>query len=225
MVTRLVEELYLPLSQARLEAYRPAGGTDLEMLTNYFWNIDLAEGLMPALHAVEVALRNTVHSSLTNQWGTDMWFLQPGLLGPGQVKEFTTAHARVARKPPVAADKLVPELNFGFWVTLLSAPYEQSLWRSDRYAPLRNAFPYAVSSRKEIHERFNRIRLLRNRVFHHEKIYHRATLLQEHAGIHEAIRWISPRLHEAIHAVDNFRWNFAGRGQVEAGLKRRVGIP
>lgn len=225
MVAQLVQELYLPLSQARLEAYRSPSGSDLDMLINYFWNIGLAEGLMPALHAVELALRNTIHTALTKRQGTDMWFSRPGILGAGQVIEFTTAYRRVARNPPVTAGKLVAELNFGFWVTLLSGPYEQSLWQPEGYGLLRSAFPHVVSSRKYIHDRFNAIRLLRNRVFHHEAIWHRPNLLQEHDAIHEAIRWISPTLHRAIHAVDNFPANFSGRAQVEADLKARLGIP
>lgn len=131
----MVQELYQALSQTRLQAYRPGGGSDLELLTNYFWNIHLAEGLMPTLHAVEIALRNTIHTAVASRQGTEMWFLQPGLLGSGQVIEFTTAHRRVARKPPVTAGKRVAGLNFGFWVTLLSGPYEQSLWQTNGTRP------------------------------------------------------------------------------------------
>lgn len=36
LVARMVQELYQALSQTRLQAYRPGGGSDLEMLTNYF---------------------------------------------------------------------------------------------------------------------------------------------------------------------------------------------
>lgn len=43
------------------------------MLANYFWNMDLAKALFPALHAVEVALRNTVHTTLTNRYRTQEW--------------------------------------------------------------------------------------------------------------------------------------------------------
>ena len=194
------------------------------MLTNYFWNIDLAEGLVPSLHGIELALRNTIHTALTTHFGTDMWFALPGVLGSGQTIEFNMAYRRVARNPPVTAGRLVSELNFGFWVTLLSGPYEQPLWRPNRYAPLRAAFPHVVTSRKYIHDRFNAIRLLRNRVFHHEAIWHRPMLLQEHTEIHQAINWISPALHRAIHAVDNFPANYHGKANVEARLKALLGI-
>ncbi len=53
-LTQFIGDLHRALSVERLESYRPPNGDDLEMLTNYFWNMDLAEGLMPALHGVEL---------------------------------------------------------------------------------------------------------------------------------------------------------------------------
>ncbi len=224
MVARMVSDLYLPLSRARLETYRPAGASDLEMLANYFWNIDLAEGLVPSLHGIELALRNSIHAALTDHFGTDMWFQQPGLLGAWHLSEFTKARNSVARNPPMTAGKLVAELNFGFWTGLLAGPYEQPLWRPNGYALLRAAFPNVATSRKQIYDRFTGIRELRNRVFHHEAIWHRPNLSQEHSAIHQAINWISPTLHRAIHSVDNFSRNYNGKAHVEARLKTLLGI-
>lgn len=220
MVSQMVSDLYFPLSKERLEAYRPAGSGDLDMLTNYFWNIDLAEALVPSLHAVELAVRNSIHAVMTGHHGTDMWFYKQGALQPAQLGEFARALGKVAKNP--RPGRIVAELNFGFWVTLLSGPYEQPLWQPGGYALLKAAFPHASASRKQIHERFNAIRELRNRVFHYEAIWNRPNLLGEHADIHEAIRWISPTLHSAVHAVDNFPKNFVGKAQVEADLKRRL---
>jgi hypothetical protein len=52
------------MSSIRLERYRTPGGPNLNMLANYFWNMDLAEALFPTLHAVGVGLHNTIHSTL-----------------------------------------------------------------------------------------------------------------------------------------------------------------
>lgn len=224
MVARMVSDLYLPLSQVRLEAYRPVGGSDLDMLTNYFWNIDLAEGLVPVLHGIELALRNTIHTALMARHGTDMWFQQPGLLHPWHASEFNKALNRIAKNPPVTAGKLVAELNFGFWTGLLGSAYGQPLWRPHRYALLSAAFPHVSTSRKHIYGRLTAIRALRNRVFHHEAIWHRPSLLQEHIEVHQAIAWISPTFHRAIHAVDNFPRNFHGKVHVESRLKQLVGM-
>jgi hypothetical protein len=228
VVAQFVADLYLPLSRVRLETYGPAGGGDLEMLTNYFWNIDLAEALVPCLHAVELALRNSVHAALTNRYGTDMWFYQRGLREPGQLVQFANALRDVAKKPAPLADRLVAELTFGFWVTLLSGPYDQRIWAPNNFALLAGVFPHAAGiSRDQIHQRFNRIRLLSNRVMHYEPIWdqRKIDLLQRHGDIHQAIQWISPTLGKAILSVDNFQAVFSGRAQVEANLKTYLGIP
>ena len=47
MVSRFVSEHKLPISEIRLERYRPDKGTDLEMVVNYFWNIELSKALYP----------------------------------------------------------------------------------------------------------------------------------------------------------------------------------
>ena len=61
MVVRLVSDLELPLARVRLSTYRPAGGTDEEMLVNYLWNMALCEALYPCLNTLEVSLRNGLH--------------------------------------------------------------------------------------------------------------------------------------------------------------------
>jgi hypothetical protein len=226
VVSQFVTDLHLPLSQVRLEAYRPPNGDDLEMLTNYFWNIDLAEALVPSLHAVELALRNSIHTALTNHYGTDMWFYQLDLLQPRQLSEFAQALEKVAKKPHPRAGRLVAQLTFGFWVTLLSAPYEQRIWQPNNYANFAAVFPNVGNvSRKQVADRFNDIRILRNRVFHYEAVWSRPNLFQEHTDIHEAIGWISPTLHQSILAVDDFPTAFQARAQVETRLKQHLGIP
>jgi hypothetical protein len=228
MVAQFVSDLYGPFSQARLEAYRPQpGGSDLDMITNYFWNIDLAEALVPCLHAVELALRNSVHAILTNEFGTDMWFYDPRVLEPGQLTEFARSLAKVAKKPGSLASYIVPELPFSFWVALLSGPYDQKLWAANGFARMRSVFPHAQGySRDQIHRRFNEIRLLRNRVMHYEAVWDQSKLdlYQRHLDIHEAIKWISPTLGQAILSVDNFQAVFNSRTQVEANLVAHLGI-
>ncbi len=47
----------------RLENYR-AGGSDLDMVDNYFYNLELSEALYPALQAFEIALSNSINICL-----------------------------------------------------------------------------------------------------------------------------------------------------------------
>lgn len=229
MVAQFVSDLRVALSHDRLEAYRlPAGASDLEMVTNYFWNIDLSEALVPGLHSLEVALRSSIHAAFTRQYGTDMWFYQPGFLDPNQVGQLATALRDAAKTSPLLSGKIVAALNFGFWVALLSDRYQRPVWQPNSYQLLRDVFPHAGSNpafqRHLVHNRLDKIRELRNRVFHYEAIWNRPDLRQQHAEIHETIEWISPTLHKAIHAVDNFPAIHAGRAQVQADLKKHLGI-
>ena len=84
MVDQFVVALHPPISRIRLERYRPPGGPNLHMLANYFWNMDLAEALFPTLHAVEVGLRNTIHTTLTGRYNTQEWWHEPYTLGKNQ---------------------------------------------------------------------------------------------------------------------------------------------
>lgn len=195
------------------------------MLTNYFWNMELAEALVPSMHAVEVALRNTLHATLADHYTTDLWFYEDEVLESNQLRDFAYALGKMTKKPKPWSGRIVAELSFGFWTSLLNAPYEQRMWQPNGYVLLFRAFPNAVGlSRKQISDRFTAIKDLRNRVFHHEPIWYRPNLQQEHADTHQAIEWISPTLHRAINAVDTFPAALNGRADIETNLKTHLGI-
>jgi hypothetical protein len=207
VVFQFVTSLHLPIPQVRLEKYRSNPACDLHMLTNYFWNIALAESLYPTLHAVELALRNTIHITLSDRYGTEEWWDLPHTLHKYQRSEVNDKKARYFNKFGVAISPghLVAELNFGFWVIVLSGSHVSNIWRWKNFLLVDQAFPYQPGlALLDIYRRFNNIRRLRNRVMHYERIFDRSDLRREHADIHEAIQWISPDLHSGIHAVDSF---------------------
>ena len=227
MVAQIVANLQLPLSNIRLQEYRPLNGSDLEMITNYLWDISLAEALLPLLHGVELAMRNSIHTHLTTFFNSNMWFYLPGALEPGQLSQLATALSQLAiRKTQPTDGHIVAELTFGYWVSLISDPYQQRLWQPNGYALLSTVFPNAAGlSRQHIHRRYNLIRReLRNRVFHHEAIWDRPNLQQEHLDIREAIRWISPTFEQAIAGIDRFPGVMNDRVQFQANLQAHLGI-
>jgi hypothetical protein len=227
VVAQIAVNLQSSLPRVRLETYRPQGGSDLDMITNYFWDIALAEALVPALHGVELALRNSLHTELTKVYGTEMWFRRPGVLEAGQQRQLNDALVTLStRRVPPTAGQIVAELSLGFWVALLTDPYQQRLWQPRRYALLKAVFPHVSGlSRQRIHRRYNFIRLrIRNRVFHDEAIWDRPNLRRDHADIREAIRWINPTLDQAIGALDRFDRVLNGRAQLQSDLKQALGI-
>ncbi len=196
------------------------------MITNYFWDIDLSEALVPSIHAVELAVRNSIHAVFTDEYRTEMWFYRPGLLRYAQLEMLAGALEKLSRKRHDAtADRIVGALMFGFWVSLLTAPYEQLIWQPDGYRLLFAAFPHIPPmTRKQLHTRLDNIRELRNRVFHHQHVWERPRLKEEHAQILEVIEWISPTLLNAITAVDDFPRIYASRADVQERLKAHIGI-
>lgn len=118
MVDRFVAELQDGISAPRREAYRPIDGSDLDMIVNYLWNIELAEAIVPTLHGCEVVLRNAIHKAISDATGNDMWFFQEGLLLPDELQDFVAAYRRVYKKPPPIAGRIVAQLIFGFWTVM-----------------------------------------------------------------------------------------------------------
>lgn len=196
------------ISRARLEAYRPEGGDDFSMIVTYLHNVRLCESLYTCLGFLEVALRNSIHVNLSQHFGSQAWFNLPSILEYYQAKEVKKISDRIRQEgKPVTADRVVSELSFGFWVSLLSKPYDTTLWRANKAALLKGAFPNVPTrkrQRNQIYKRYNTIRLLRNRVFHHETLWNRTTLLRDYDFIYEAIGWICPEMVAAAKLIDRF---------------------
>ncbi|HKK10318.1 MAG TPA: hypothetical protein VJ939_05745, partial [Bacteroidales bacterium] len=69
-------------------------------------------------------------------------------------------------KKAIATGRVIAELSFGFWTSLFDSRFEKTLWKN-----LRLAFPNCpkhIRQRKTMSSKFNGIRKLRNRIFHHE---------------------------------------------------------
>lgn len=195
------------ISHERLDAYRQRGtdGSDLNLFAHYAWNIALCESLYPALQGLEVALRNSIHDVATTAYRTEFWFDDPHVI-PHPREQDTVRKAKEAllrdRKSPEAG-RVVAELSFGFWTSLFDVRYEQILWPR----LLKTVFPFMprhIRTRKTLSKRLHRIRHMRNRVFHHEPIWHWHDLTQQHAELREAIGWINPAMLKMIKVLDRF---------------------
>lgn len=219
-----VQDLLRPVSKERLDKYRLPGGSDLDLLVNYYWNIALCQALYPVLDCVEVALRNTIHMTLTEHFGTEYWFDDLTIVRQEQYDDVQEARARLIRRRQAHnAGKIVAELNFGFWVQMLTKHYEAPFWRPNQYTLMLTAFPN-VSRRsrnpRAIHRRYFNINLLRNRVFHFEPIWHYTNLPQQHVEIVDAIGWISSRQKGAVKLFDTFQETYQdGKTLVKAKIE------
>jgi hypothetical protein len=226
MVVQLVQALRLPISPIRLEAYRPANGNDLDMIVNYVWNIELSEALYPCLQTFEIALRNSVHRVLTNHYQSEYWFDRGDLLEWQQERVQDARDELTKSQKPLEAGRIVAELTFGFWSSMFNSPYEEILWHANGAVLIDRVFPNlprALRNRKKLSQRVERIRRLRNRVFHYEPIWKTHDLAQRHRQIHEALDWISPEMRAVMMLCDRFDSVFLSQPLIQATLQAHLG--
>ncbi len=186
----ILTSLEAVLSVERLTNYLSiAHGDRKKAIQLYLWNAELNGALQIPIHIVEVAVRNTIHQELSKAFGPT-WYdnhacpIKPSLRQVVQDVKDTL----VAEGKPVIPPRIVAGLTMAFWVFLLSKRYETPLWRSHLY----NAFPNSPKpfSRSQARRSLEHIRLLRNRVAHHEPILGKSPD-QTHMLILNVVGWIS----------------------------------
>lgn len=192
------------LSASRLDRYGQDGVEEIIVLSRYLLNAALSEALYPLLQSLEICLRNEIDSAVSVKYGRD-WIIRPEyILDRREIRQINRAKISLRNaKSPITRDNLIAELNFGFWTSLLDVRYERSFWQS----LLGKTFchmPKSERTRKKLSARFNQIRKLRNRIFHHGRIIHWKNLPVQHRNIIESIGWISPELQELAQALDTF---------------------
>jgi len=200
------DQLRRAISHERLDAYRQRGSSndDSELFAHYAWNMALSESLYTPLQCLEVSLRNSIYDAATAHFKTDTWFDLPDVLSPQEINKVQEAKSTLIKcnKPPDAG-KLIPELTFGFWTSLFDVRYEKILWPW-LLKPVVPNMPRHIRIRKNLSKRLNRIRTLRNRIFHHEPIWHWRDLHGQHTEIQETITWINPAMTVFTEQFDRF---------------------
>ncbi len=227
------------LSAERLGAYTLPGDADeIDCMARYLWNLALSSALQPALHTLEITVRNhlfrvsrrIVDETTLSFDRVPCWLdARPSLLADRERQAVEVAKRTIGiRRSPMTEGRLVSILGFGFWVSLCKRPYEQGRVGGPRLwpEPARKGFPHlpkAKRTRSHIYHALNLLRDLRNRVSHHEAVWDRR-LNRSHEDILETIGWINRdlaatlRTHSPLPAV--VARGVAGyRAQAEAIIK------
>jgi hypothetical protein len=208
MQANTAQALTQVLSKERVHAYRgkPAQRiSDDQLFARYAWNMAISESLYPSLQLLEVTLRNTIHQAASAHFNSEYWFDLSHILQQSHEKDAVlSAKKKLSQnRKPHDAGRIIAELNFGFWTSLFDRRYEQMLWPR----LLQPAFPYLprrMRTRANLSGRFHTIRQLRNRIFHHEPIWHWQNLEQQHQQTLEALAWIDPAAYAFAQTIDRF---------------------
>ena len=170
MERNAIEQIF---SRERLEPYIKHHTGDFDKaVEHYKANIEISEAFYPLLSVLGIGLRNNIDNQLKRRFGDENWFENSEfikIVSRFQIDKVSEARNTILReKKAITSGKIISELAFGFWTSLLDSKFERSLWKN-----LRHAFPNCPKhhrQRKTMSSKFNGIRKLRNRIFHHESI-------------------------------------------------------
>lgn len=211
------------LPPQRLAMYEKVFHTSdpIELHGTYIWSLKVAAGLPPLLSSLEVALRNSIHSTASNIIAPD-WYdqLSTKIRKSWQTKKRDIANIqwhnqeieRVKRKiskkkPPKGLNKhdlLVAKMDFGFWDNLLKECFSingdhQALWPQC----IPTVFPNLPKghTNASIQQEVSILRELRNNIAHNSPVWKHKQVTDSATAIHyinqlinkvvEIISWLS----------------------------------
>jgi len=161
----------------------------------YALNSQLSEALYTPLQILEIVLRNQLHDVLSRAFG-ECWFDQPQFLQ----QDYQKAHllkiknSLIENRKSVTPGKIIAALTFGFWTGLLASEYE-SLWQQTTHAIAQQGNGKYLT-RKSFSKPLMHIRVLRNRIAHHEPIIHWSSLPEHYQRTMRLTKWLCPAAHD-----------------------------
>jgi len=196
------------ISQERLEPYLNHNQKDIsKALKHYKGNIIISASFYPPLSILEIGLRNAIVYQLTRKFEDKEWYNHKDFIKIAnrfQIDKLSQARTNIlSEKKEITPGRIISELSFGFWTSLFDVKFEMTLWKN-----LRLAFPNCpknIRKRKTMSSKFNGIRKLRNRIFHHEAISWDIRALETYEKeIIEGIEWLSKDLMEWVDELNHF---------------------
>lgn len=188
------------ISSIRLSTYKNASphGSGLEV---YLWNANIAGVFLFPLHICEITMRNAAANALAHVYGPN-WPWEKGFIY--SLRKSKGGYSprsdliNVAKKAQSAA-QVIPELKFVFWQNLFTQSFENDIWNKNLPAVIHNVpsgYPIPVM-REHIYGLLRDVRLLRNRIAHHEPLINR-NLMEDYGKILSLIGYVSQETAEWV---------------------------
>jgi hypothetical protein len=195
----MVQTVIDTMSQDRFRTYLHAAGFDPERaLRLYLWNAEVGGAFHLPIQAVEVSLRNRISLTLAATFGQEWWRSSAfnRLVDREREQDLALVQRRIENRGlSLVAGQVVAGLSLGFWVGMLRARYNPSIWSGN----IRSAFPLKPHSvgRDDMFKAAGQVAALRNRISHHEPII-KADVGSEFSNMMTLLKWICPRTHDWI---------------------------
>ena len=179
------------LSKERLKPYIELTNNSNEAIDLYEINVIVSHSLYVLLQFLEIGLRNKINNQLISKFGEEWYFNRDLILGEDIQKGTETVNAikevverikgrKIEKKLKditVTNNDVISNMSFGFWVNLFCGNYQNTFWNKSLKHLFKNF------KRKELNSILNKIRILRNRVFHHESIITDKKSFKEHLDL------------------------------------------
>jgi hypothetical protein len=170
-------EFELAISKARLEKYLNATDGEFEKAFQlYILNLELSKSIFGILSVYEIILRNAINFHYINYFNDENWIVnqckEGGLFNlPNDPNHYFSLKkikmVQIKLNQKFTNDRLVSELSFGFWVYLFASQQFKAGGQNIHRIFINR--PKGINQ-KTIFMELNQIRLLRNRIAHHEAI-------------------------------------------------------
>lgn len=205
-------KIFDALSSDRLGKYKQYKTTkfnDQETVQRYLFNSELSAEVHKAVHILEVVLRNQVTKEWNKYLGTSDWPLNGSHipnLGKFQLmhRKLSEAISRAGSTP--TNGKVVAELSLGFWLHMFDNKFDVH-----NIKIIKNIFLHRKSWNKSLRIEIGTIRdeievihELRNRIAHHEPIFHRKDLDAQFKLITDHIEQLEPACMDLLQG-NNFK--------------------
>jgi len=182
------------LSPARIGTYEiakpPASLTDPCAICFYEWNAEVSAAFLAPLHIFEVVLRNAVSEVLEHVYGPQWpWNSQLIKSLPNPPSGYSPQRDLLGARTGVrSTGKVIPELKFVFWQNMFTGRHDTRLWNPYLYRIMPNldVTKPVQDNRKMIYGYVERMRVLRNRIAHHEPIFQR-NLIDDYNIMHSIV--------------------------------------
>lgn len=184
------------ISGPRFGTYLRARGNDrAAALMLYRWNLEVSAAFMGSLHLCEIAMRNGIADAIEAAHGS-RWPWTEGFIRsvPSAVEGYNAQRdLRNCAERHRTAGKVIAGLKFVFWEKMLTSRFQRSIWQHhfSTFFPGYDGALGINGARAACRDNLEDIRLLRNRIAHHEPIFAR-NLQDDFDRIERLVRWRNP---------------------------------
>ena len=192
------------LTANRLAVYQQDGVNYETCISRYLYNIAICKALYPSLHIYEIVLRNSISIVLSDCAKVQNWYDVLSLDTESKNKIEEAKRKIKKHGKTVTPDRIIAELTLGFWTSFLTPKYSQKSFQPLIIKRCFKDVPKNQRNIKSIQKILEKMRLLRNRVSHYERLIHWKDLQEQHDQLLECICWLSKESYQLANHIDSF---------------------